>query len=760
MVSRRDINAIARGTFVDLFSILGVHPDGEGFVARAFVPGADSLSAETLAGKAAGELVKTDEAGFFEGPVALKARQPLRYRAKNETGEWVFADPYSFGPVLGPMDDYYMAQGSHLRLFDKLGAHQIKHEGATGFHFAVWAPNARRVSVVGDFNEWDGRRHVMRFRGDSGIWEIFVPGIGAGRAYKFEIIGPTGVRQPLKADPFAFQAELRPATASKTTGPLAHKWNDKAHRAFWKKADARRQPISIYEVHAGSWRRNAEGKFLTWDELGDQLIPYVVGMGYTHIELLPVTEHPYDPSWGYQTTGLYAPTARFGDREGFARFVDGAHQAGLGVILDWVPAHFPIDAHGLIKFDGTALYEYADTRKGMHPEWNTAVYNFGRREVKSYLVNNAVFWAEQFHLDGLRVDAVASMLYLDYARKAGEWEPNTKGGRENLEAVEFLKDMNTAVYAAAPGFMTMAEESTSWPKVSAPVYDGGLGFGFKWNMGFMHDTLSYLKRDPIHRRHHHGEITFGPMYAFNENFVLPLSHDEVVHGKSALVGKMGGDDWQKFATLRAYFGFMWGYPGKKLLFMGQEFAQRAEWNEEGELDWGLLEYKPHNGMQALVRDLNHLYRDRQALHARDCEPDGFEWLVVDDSERSVFAWLRKAPRKPPVAVVTNFTPIARENYELPLPKAGRWREILNTDADDYGGTGKGNLGWIKATRKRKVIAANVTLPPLATLYFEFVPAKGRVEEHGNGEQQDAAASKRRNGLRTGRRPRKPPQGTD
>jgi len=658
------------------------------------------------------------------------------------------------------MDDYYMAQGSHLRLFDKLGAHRIEHEGATGFHFAVWAPNARRVSVVGDFNEWDGRRHVMRRRADSGIWEIFVPEIGAGRTYKFEIISPTGVRQPLKADPFAFHAQLRPETASVTVAPLAHAWADKAHRDFWKKADPRRQPISIYEVHAGSWRRNAEGKFLTWDELGDLLIPYVVDMGYTHIEFLPITEHPYDPSWGYQTTGLYAPTSRFGDREGFARFVDGAHQAGVGVILDWVPAHFPVDAHGLVRFDGAALYEYADTRKGMHPEWNTAVYNFGRREVKSYLVNNAVFWAEQFHLDGLRVDAVASMLYLDYARKAGEWEPNEKGGRENLEAVEFLKDMNTAVYAAAPGFMTMAEESTSWPKVSAPVHDGGLGFGFKWNMGFMHDTLSYLKRDPIHRRHHHEEITFGLMYAFSENFVLPLSHDEVVHGKSALVGKMGGDDWQKFATLRAYYGFMWGYPGKKLLFMGQEFAQRAEWSEAGELDWDLLQHKPHKGMQSLVRDLNRLYRGRPALHARDCEPEGFEWLVVDDRDRSVFAWLRIAPRQRPVAVVTNFTPIAREDYRLPLPKAGRWREILNTDAGDYGGTGKGNLGSVVASGKGKSIAANITLPPLATLYFEFEAAKGRVEEHGNGEQQDAAARKRRNGLRAGGRARKPAQGTD
>jgi len=760
MAAKRDIAQIVAGGHADPFSVLGVHPSGKGFVARCFLPGAEKVSAFSLSGEPLGELKRIDDAGIFEGPIAAKVRQPVRYVASNENGPWSVTDPYSFGPVLGPMDDYYMAQGSHLRLFDRLGAHLKTHEGATGFHFAVWAPNANRVSVVGDFNEWDGRRHPMRFRADSGIWELFLPDIGAGHAYKFEIVGPDGKPQPLKADPFAFQAQLRPATASITVAPLAHQWKDKAHRDFWKTADPRRQPISIYEVHAGSWRRNAAGEFLTWDELGERLIPYVVEMGFTHIEFLPITEHPYDPSWGYQTTGLYAPTARFGDQEGFARFVDGAHKAGVGVILDWVPAHFPVDAHGLVRFDGTALYEHADPRKGMHPEWHTAIYNFGRREVSSYLVNNALYWAEKFHLDGLRVDAVASMLYLDYARNPGDWEPNEKGGRENLEAVEFLRDMNKAVYAANPGFMTIAEESTSWPKVSGPVHNGGLGFGFKWNMGFMHDTLAYLKRDPIHRQHHHDEITFGPMYAFTENFVLPLSHDEVVHGKSALVGKMAGDDWQKFATLRAYYGFMWGYPGKKLLFMGQEFAQRAEWNEATELDWPLLQYRPHEGMRELVRDLNHAYRDRPALHARDCEADGFEWLVVDDKERSVFAWLRKAPKAQPVAMVTNFTPIQRENYSLPLPKAGRWREIINTDAEAYGGTGNGNLGQVRALGKGKAIAAKVTLPPLATLMFEYEPAKGRREETKNGDQPHSAAGKRRDGLRAGRRPRKPPQGTD
>ena len=715
-----DVEAIITGTHGDPFAVLGVQGSGSRLVARCFIPHAETVSAFTLAGKEAGDLQPRGDAGFFEGRLKIRKRQPLRYRAANAGGEWWLTDPYSFGPVLGPMDDYYMAEGSHLRLFDKLGAHLIEHEGARGVHFAVWAPNAKRVSVVGDFNDWDGRRHAMRHRVDTGIWEVFVPDIDAGRPYKFEIIGAQGVRLPLKADPFAFRSELRPASASVTMAALSHQWGDKAHRDFWKTAAARREPVSIYEVHAGSWRRGSDGAFLSWDELADELISYVVETGFTHIEFLPITEHPYDPSWGYQTTGLYAPTARFGDPEGFARFVDGAHRAGIGVILDWVPAHFPTDAFGLAKFDGTSLYEHADPRKGFHPDWNTAIYNFGRREVSAYLVNNALFWAEKYHLDGLRVDAVASMLYLDYSRKQGEWIPNEKGGRENLEAVRFLQEMNKAVYASHPGIMTIAEESTSWPKVSQPVHEGGLGFGFKWNMGFMHDTLEYLGREPIHRKHHHDAITFGLMYAFSENFVLPLSHDEVVHGKGTLLHKMAGDDWQKFATLRAYYAFMWGYPGKKLLFMGQEFAQRREWSEERSLDWDLLEHSPHQGVRQVVRDLNRLYRSRPALHRRDCEPDGFEWLVVDDSENSVFAWLRKAPGSSPIAVVSSFTPVARKDYRLPLPRAGAWREIMNTDAAAYGGGGLGNGDEVTARPDGKRGVAFVTLPPLATIMLELV----------------------------------------
>jgi len=708
------IEALLEGSHADPFSLLGSHEGPEGTFARAILPGATTAEAFSLAGGRLGKMRQTDPRGMFEGRLGGKPG-PVRYHCASGGQEWWVTDPYSFGPVLGPVDDLLIAQGTHFRLFDKLGAHCIEHEGASGVHFAVWAPNARVVSVVGDFNGWNGRLHVMRNRRDIGVWEIFIPDLGAGCAYKYRVVAADGTELPLKADPFAFASELRPKTASLVAGPAKTDWHDEAHRDYWARTDPRREPVSIYEVHAGSWRRTPHGWFLNWDELASQLIPYVVDLGFTHIEFLPVSEHPYDPSWGYQTTGLYAPSARFGDPAGFARFVDGAHRAGIGVLIDWVPAHFPTDAHGLAHFDGTALYEHEDPRLGFQPDWNTAIYNFGRREVSAFLVNNALFWTERYHVDGLRVDAVASMLYRDYSRKDGEWLPNAQGGRENWEAVEFLRAVNRTLYGSHPGIVTVAEESTAWPGVTLPAHEGGLGFGFKWNMGFMNDSLRYMAREPIHRRYHHNDITFGLMYAFAENFVLPISHDEVVHGKGSLLSKMSGDDWQRFANLRAYLALMWGYPGKKLLFMGQEFAQRREWSEARALDWQLLDAPAHCGVQALVRDLNRLYREKPALHARDCEAEGFEWLVVDDAENSVFAWLRKAPGAPPVAVVCNMTPAVRENYRLPLPIEGNWRELLNSDSSFFGGSGLGNLGWVKATSG----SACVTLPPLATIMLEF-----------------------------------------
>ena len=569
-------------------------------------------------------------------------------------------------------------------------------------HFAVWAPNARRVSVVGDFNDWDGRRHPMRYRLDTGIWEIFIPDIGAGQPYKYEIIGPDGVRLPLKADPFAFRSELRPATASVTASPVQHDWGDAAHRAYWRKADPRREPISIYEVHAGSWQRATTARFLSWDELADRLIPYVVDIGFTHIEFLPITEHPYDPSWGYQTTGLYAPTARFGDPHGFARFVDGAHRAGIGVILDWVPAHFPADEHGLAHFDGTALYEHADPRQGFHPDWNTAIYNFGRREVLSFLVNNALYWAEKFHVDGLRVDAVASMLYLDYSRKAGEWIPNEqRRPREPRGGRASCRTMNKAVYGHHPG--------VDDDRRGIDLLAQGLAAGARRRA-----RLRLQVEHGLHARHAgvHGARADPPQAPPQRHHLRPAlrllarisccrcRHDEVVHGKGSLLGKMPGDDWQKFANLRAYYAFMWGYPGKKLLFMGQEFAQRSEWSEARALDWHLLDHAPHRGVRRLVRDLNRLYRSRPALHARDCEPRGLR-LADRRRQRRTRSSPGCARRRTgsPVAVISNFTPVPRDGYRVPLPPAGRWREILNTDAAAYGGSGKGNGGWVEAVAR-------------------------------------------------------------
>src|SRR5882757_7804655 len=716
-----DLDAIAAARSSDPFAVLGPHQTAAGWVIRVFAPEAISVRALTRDGALIADLPRRKDDVFEALIPSAKERPSYRVEVTTAHGSYSYMDSYAFGPVLGPLDDYLAREGTHRQLYRRLGAQLIHHEGVDGVLFAVWAPNASRVSVVGEFNRWDGRRCQMRRRFDSGLWEIFVPELKVGAVYKFELLDPNGALLPLKADPFGFEAELRPSTASVVADSADFSWTDADYMAKRGEGEPRRKPMSIYEVHLGSWRRGDGGRFLTYDELADQLIPYVAELGYTHLELLPVSEHPLDESWGYQPIGLFAPTRRFGDPAAFARFVDRAHAAGLGVILDWVPAHFPTDQQGLAHFDGTALYEHADPRKGFQPDWNTAIYNFGRREVVSFLVNNALFWAEKYHVDGLRVDAVASMLYLDYSRKAGEWIPNEKGGRENLEAVSFLQKMNKELYGHHPGVMTIAEESTSWPKVSAPVHEGGLGFGFKWNMGFMHDTLEYFAKEPIFRKHHHNELTFGLTYAFSENFVLPLSHDEVVHGKGTLLGKMAGDDWQKFATLRAFYAFMWGYPGKKLLFMGQEFAQRREWSEARALDWNLLDFRPHRGVWQTVRDLNYLYRSRPALHGRDCEPEGFSWLIVDDSQNSVFAWVRNAPGGSPVAVISNFTPVPRDNYRVPLPQAGKWREIINTDASEYGGSGMGNGGMVEARAEGKGISATMLLPPLSTIMLEFIP---------------------------------------
>ncbi len=726
MAAQEEVAALIGAVHGNPFALLGPHLVPGGLVVRAFVPHAESVEVLDAEGRSVVALTRRDPAGFFEGLVTDRRRRfGYRLRAANAGGVWEFQDPYAFAPVLGQTDDYLLVEGTHQRLYERLGAHPMVHEDVPGVQFAVWAPHARRVSVVGDFNHWDGRCHQMRKRIDSGLWEIFAPGIGEGTVYKYEIIGPDGALLPLKADPFGFAGEKRPSTASIVARTDGFAWTDRAYMAGRGATDPRRAPMTVYEVHLGSWRRGETNRFLTYDELIATLIPYAADLGFTHLELMPISEHPLDASWGYQPIGLFAPTSRFGDPAGFARFVDAAHAAGLGVMIDWVPAHFPTDQHGLSRFDGTALYEHADPRRGFHPDWNTAIYDFGRREVANMLHANALYWLDRFHIDGLRVDAVASMLYLDYSRQPGQWLPNPDGSNDNRDAVAFLRRFNELAYATHPGSMTIAEESTAWSGVSAPAYAGGLGFGFKWNMGWMHDTLDYMAQDPVHRRWHHNSMTFGLLYAFSENFVLPLSHDEVVHGKGSILGRMPGDEWQRFANLRAYYAFMWGHPGKKLLFMGQEFGQSAEWNFDQSLDWHLLDYRFHSGVQALIRDLNRLHRAHPALHARDCEAEGFHWIVGDDADQSVYAWLRLGGAEdPPVAVICNFTPVPREAYRIGLPMAGRWREILNTDAPAYGGGGLGNLGAVMAEAVPShgfPASAEVLAPPLATVFLIFDP---------------------------------------
>jgi 1,4-alpha-glucan branching enzyme len=705
--------AIVHGRHADPFNYLGLHFEGDAPVVRVFLPDAAAVKVVDDAGQVS-ELPRIHEAGLFAGRVA-SGDQHYRLQARYGDREVEMEDAYRFPPILSDMDLYLLGEGTHLDLYNKLGAHPMRHDNVDGVAFAVFAPNARRVSVVGDFNLWDGRRHAMRARGN-GYWEIFVPDARAWDKYKYEIIGHDGLMLPLKSDPVAFAAEVRPSTASvvidanKLPRPVRLEHNPNAFDA----------PMSIYEVHLGSWRRKPEdnNRWLTYRELAAQLPRYAADLGFTHIELMPISEHPFDGSWGYQPTNLFAPTSRFGTPEDFVELIDACHRAGLGVLLDWVPGHFPDDPHGLAQFDGTALYEHANPQQGRHRDWGTLIYNYGRVEVTNFLVSNALFWLERYGIDGLRVDAVASMLYLDYSRSEGDWVPNRFGGRENIEAIDFLRRANTQVFARHPHATTVAEESTAWPMVSRPVDWGGLGFGYKWNMGWMHDTLDYISKEPIHRRHHHGNILFGLHYAFSENFVLPLSHDEVVHGKRSILGRMPGDAWQRFANLRAYYGFMFGHPGKKLMFMGCEFAQDTEWNHDASLPWHLLERQPHLGVQNLIRDLNRLYRSTPALHQLDCDANGFEWLVTDDANQSVFAWLRKG-RDPQArcVVVVNFTPETRHNYRIRVPFAGHWREVLNTDAAVYGGSNVGNAGCVSAVVTSDSPELHLVIPPLAAIYL-------------------------------------------
>jgi 1,4-alpha-glucan branching enzyme len=626
--------------------------------------------------------------------------------------------------VLSADDVHYFREGTHSRLYEILGCHPERD--GHGAQFAVWAPNARTVSVIGDWNGWEATANPLQLRSDdSGIWSGLVAGASVGSAYKYRIESQFGGYVVEKADPVAFSAELPPATASRICEPV-HAWRDAEWMDMRGTKNAPDAPMSIYEVHPGSWRRR-NGEFLGYQDLANQLADYVIDLGFTHVELMPITEHPFYGSWGYQTTGFFAPTARYGEPQELMEFVDHMHQRGIGVLLDWVPSHYPTDEHGLSFFDGTHLFEHADPRQGFHPEWNSAIFNYGRNEVRSFLISSAMFWLEKYHFDGLRVDGVASMLYLDYARKAGEWIPNVHGGRENLEAIQFLQELNRAVSRDHPGAITIAEESTAWPRVTGPVNEGGLGFDMKWNMGWMHDDLAYMKEDPVYRKYHHGQMTFSMVYAFNEKFVLPLSHDEVVYGKGSLINKMPGDDWQQFANLRALFGFMWAHPGKKLMFMGGEFAQRREWTHDGELEWWAADQEGHAGTQRFIRELNRVYKAQPALYQLDFSPDGFEWIDANDAEASVFSFLRK-PRFDAAArtllVVSNLTPLPRQNYILGIPSSGFWREVLNSDAIEFNGAGWGNLGGVESAPVRshgRPHSLCLTLPPLSTLIFEHVP---------------------------------------
>ena len=713
------IERLVAGELRDPHSLLGRHPGKDGTVVRAWRPEAEYIN--VLAdGEVITKLEKSHPAGLFEG-VSEAALEDYQLEVGYPGGQtFTIRDPYAFLPTLGDLDLHLVGEGTHTRLWEKLGAHCQTINGIGGVSFAVWAPNARSVRVIGEFNSWDGRLHPMRSLGSSGIWELFIPDIGDGCLYKFEVLTAQG-HLIEKTDPYAQASEGAPTNACIVHTPR-HDFKDKKWIKARESTDVHAAPMSVYEVHLGSWRRDGEGNMLGYREIGPLLADYCTEMGFTHIELMPIAEHPFTGSWGYQVSNYFAPTARYGSPDDFRFFVDTLHQAGIGVIVDWVPAHFPKDEWALAQFDGTALYEHVDPKKGEHPDWGTLVFNYGRNEVKNFLISNALYWIEEFHVDGLRVDAVASMLYLDYSRKEGEWIPNQFGGRENLEAIEFFKHLNTVIHGEHPGVLMIAEESTAYPGVSRPVHLGGLGFGFKWNMGWMHDSLSYFSKEPIYRRYHHNQLTFSLMYAWSENFLLPISHDEVVHGKGSLLGKMPGDQWQRFANLRCMLSYMWAHPGKKLLFMGSEFGQEREWNHDQSLDWHLLDDPFHAGTKRLMADLNRIYRDDPALWEQDHSPEGFRWIDANDADNNVISFYRTdTGEKNHLVCISNLSPVPRTGFRVGLPKKATYAEVINTDAEHYGGTNVGNMGTVEAEDTPwhgLDHSALITLPPLGTIWLQ------------------------------------------
>ncbi|MGI9235614.1 MAG: 1,4-alpha-glucan branching protein GlgB [Woeseiaceae bacterium] len=720
MTDKPEYEALVAGRHNNPFAVLGPHRGPGGRVVRTLQPDAVAVQLVDGRGSKLADMRKVHAGGLFESPMPAKIRR-YALRVSYASGDsMIVEDTYRFPSALGELDLYLLGEGSDRYVYRKLGAHPCQLLGIAGTRFAVWAPNAARVSIVGDFNHWDGRRHVMRLHPGNGIWEIFIPSVTVGALYKYEIHDENGELLPLKSDPYAAYHEAPPGNSS-IVFESDYEWHDSEWMSRLTTEPDLGRPVSVYEVHLGSWRRKDDGGYLSYRDLANELVEYVVDMGYTHIELLPVSEHPFDGSWGYQPVGMFAPTQRFGNPDDFRYFVDRCHAHGIAVLMDWVPAHFPGDEHGLRRFDGTALYEHADPRKGEHADWGTLIFNFGRREVMNYLIGNALYWIDEFHIDGLRVDAVASMLYLDYSRKEGEWLPNEHGGRENLEAIAFLRRLNTEVHAHRA--TTYAEESTAWPGVSKPVHSGGLGFTYKWNMGWMNDTLLYMSEDPLHRKYHHDKMTFSLVYAFSENFVLPLSHDEVVHGKRSILGRMPGDDWQQFANLRAYYGAMFAHPGKKLLFMGNEIAQHNEWNHDRSLDWHLLEHPTHEGVRRLVRDLNIVYRNTPALYEVDFDSHGFEWIDHEDRDSSVLSWIRRDRNGGYVVCIINLTPIVRDDYTVGVPTGGEFKVLINTDDSHYGGssTGRTTVSADPGGHHGRSNSIRMTLPSLATLILQPLP---------------------------------------